>query len=182
METFNISKMRTLFYLFIWLSVCNGIAGQGYYVREKVSATYLSQIGVKEATGQNDGPQVEIYLRAVDQAPGAPWCAAFVSWAYTINGVVNPRSAWSPAYFPTSRVIYSRDDIMKAMPQKADVFGIYFSNLKRIAHVGFVNQWGSRIVTTVEGNTNDAGSREGTRVAMKRRATRTIYKVSRYIY
>jgi len=174
--------MRTLFYLFLWLSVCNGIAGQGNNVREKVSITYLSQIGVKEATGHNDGPQVETYLRAVDQAPGAPWCAAFVSWAYTINGVDNPRSAWSPAYFSANKVIYIRDGTIKNTPEKADVFGIYFNNLKRIAHVGFVQQWKSRMVMTVEGNTNDEGSREGTIVAMKRRPTRTIYKVSRYIY
>jgi hypothetical protein len=74
-----------------------------------------------------------------------------------------------------------RDAEVKAIPQKADVFGIYFSKLGRIAHVGFIQEWGSRIVITVEGNTNDQGSREGTCVASKRRPTRTIYKVSRYI-
>lgn len=173
--------MRTCIVLFLWLLICNGTLGQGNNVRDKVALTYLSQIGVKEATGHNDGPEVEIYLRAVNQAPGAPWCAAFVSWSYTINGVSNPKSAWAPTYFPTSKVIYARDGQMTALPQKADVFGIYFANQGRIAHMGFIHVWGSRIVTTVEGNTNDQGSREGTRVAMKRRPTRTIYKVSRYI-
>jgi hypothetical protein len=173
--------MRTYIALLFSLLICNGTPGQGNNVRDKVALTYLSQIGVKEATGHNDGPEVESYLRSVDLAPGAPWCAAFVSWTYTKNGIKNPRSAWSPVYFPSSKVIYTRDGTIKAIPQKADVFGIYFANLGRIAHVGFIHFWGSRLVETVEGNTNDAGSREGTRVASKRRPTRTIYKVSRYI-
>ena len=181
METINLSKMRTCIILLLWLFICNGTPGQGNNVRDSVAFTYLSQIGVKEATGHNDGPEVETYLRSVDQAPGAPWCAAFVSWTYTVNGVKNPRSGWSPAYFPASKVIYIRDGYNKSIPQKADVFGIYFGNLGRIAHVGFIHEWGSRLVITVEGNTNDQGSREGTRVAIKRRPTRTIYKVSRYI-
>jgi len=37
------------------------------------------------------------------------------------------------------------------------------------------------MVVTVEGNTNDDGSREGNRVAIKRRPIRTIYKVSRFV-
>lgn len=173
--------MRTCIALFIWLLVFNGTSGQGDNVREKVSQTYLSQLGVKEATGHNDGPQVEIYLLSVNLAPGAPWCAAFVSWTYTVNKVNNPRSGWSPAYFPGSKVIYTRDGIIKALPQKGDVFGIYYPTMKRIAHVGFIHAWSERISVTVEGNTNDNGSREGVMVAMKRRPTRTIYKVSRFI-
>jgi len=163
------------------LFILNGIIGQDNNVRDKVSFTYLTQIGIREATGHNDGPEVEMYLRSVNLSPGAPWCAAFVSWVYTVNDIDNPKSGWSPAYFTLKRTIYTRDGNIKAYPDKADVFGIYFNNKNRIAHVGFVHYWGSRIVLTVEGNTNDEGSREGVRVAMKRRPARTIYKVARYI-
>lgn len=173
--------MRTYILILIWLLTFNGIAGQGHNVRERVALTYLSQVGVKEATGKNDGPRVELYLRSVDLAPGAPWCAAFISWCYTVNGVDNPRSGWSPSYFPRAKTIYTRDGEIKATPQQGDVFGIYFSSMKRIAHVGFIHQWDSRMVVTVEGNTNDDGSREGNRVAIKRRPIRTIYKVSRFV-
>ena len=174
--------MRTCLSLLLCLLVCNGTFSQGNNVREKVAATYLSQIGVKEATGNNDGPQVEAYLAVTGFTAGAPWCAAFVAWTYTTNDVPNPKSAWSPAWFPESKVIYSRDvSSTGTIPQRGDVFGIYYGSLGRIAHVGFVHQWGDNIVITVEGNTNDDGSREGNRVAMKRRPARTIYKVSRYI-
>ena len=164
------------------MSVCHGVACQGDYVRTRVAETYLSQIGVVEATGNNDGPEVESYLAVTGFSAGAPWCAAFVAWAYTINDVPNPRSAWSPSWFPPSNVIYTRGFKSGTYPQQGDVFGLYYANLGRIAHVGFVHQWGDKIVITVEGNTNEDGSREGNRVAMKRRPIRTIYKVSRYVY
>lgn len=60
------------------------------------------------------------------------------------------------------------------------MFGIWFQKLGRIAHVGFIHEWGCEWVVTVEGNTNDAGSREGDGVYMKRRINRQIYKVARW--
>ncbi len=62
-----------------------------------------------------------------------------------------------------------------------DVFGIYFANLKRIAHVGFVDEWGDKQIITVEGNTNEAGSGEGDGVYRKRRPISSIYQVANWI-
>ena len=42
-----------------------------------------------------------------------------------------------------------------------DVFGIYFANLNRIAHAGFLDEWGEKYLITVEENTNETGSNEG---------------------
>lgn len=67
------------------------------------------------------------------------------------------------------------------MPLLSDVFGLYFPEKGRIAHVGFIETWGAKTVTTVEGNTNEAGSREGDGVYRKIRLTRQIYAVARYI-
>jgi uncharacterized protein (TIGR02594 family) len=39
-----------------------------------------SQLGITEATGNNDGPQVTTYLRSVGLGSGYAWCAAFVNW------------------------------------------------------------------------------------------------------
>ena len=66
-------------------------------------------------------------------------------------------------------------------PLATDVFGIYFPEKKRIAHVGFVDAWDGTWLTTVEGNTNVLGSREGDGVYRKRRLVSSIYKVARYI-
>ena len=138
--------------------------------RDIVSETYLSQVGVVEATGNNDGVQVEAYLSSAGLSKGAPWCAAFVNWCFEQNGIPGPEKhpAYSPSWFPKDRPINSP-------PERADVFGIYFKSLGRVAHVGFIDSWHGTYVITVEGNTNDTGSREGNAVLKKRRLSRQIY-------
>ena len=69
----------------------------------------------------------------------------------------------------------------RSLPQKGDVFGIWFPDKGRIAHVGFVDSWSDKWLITVEGNTNEAGSREGDGVLRKRRLVRTVYQVSQFI-
>jgi len=66
-------------------------------------------------------------------------------------------------------------------PATADVFGIYFPEKKRIAHVGFIDSWDGTWLITVEGNTNTSGHPEGDGVYRKRRPVRSIYQVARYI-
>lgn len=141
----------------------------------------MSQVGVKELTGNNDGKEVEEYLSYVGLPAGNPWCAAFVAWNMGEVGINNPRSGWSPSYFPSRNTIYTRGKNNNTVPATGDVFGIYFNSLGRIAHVGFIHTWGESWAVTVEGNTNDDGSREGNKVAIKRRPIKTIYKVSNWI-
>lgn len=151
-------------------------------LRNRVKTTYEKEIGTRELTGKNDGKKVEQYLRNVNLGKGYSWCAAFVSWTYDQCGINNPRSAWAPAYFNKRNTIYQSGKHLTAdLPNTGDVFGIYFPNKKRIAHVGFVDSWGTKYAITVEGNTNEAGSREGDGVYKKRRLLRQIYAVSRYI-
>ncbi|MBB2149176.1 CHAP domain-containing protein [Pedobacter sp. LMG 31462] len=142
---------------------------------------YESQIGVRELTGKNDGKSVEAYLKYVGLGKGYAWCAAFTCWTLNQASIKNPKSAWSPDMFPSANVIYSKTDKENITPEQGDVFGIYFPDKKRIAHVGFIHKWGKSEVITVEGNTNQAGSREGDGVYRKRRITGQIYKVSRFI-
>jgi hypothetical protein len=68
-----------------------------------------------------------------------------------------------------------------ATPGTGDIFGLYFHEKARIAHVGFIDQWDGTWMISVEGNTNVSGSREGDGVYRKRRLVRTVYKVARYI-
>ncbi len=173
-------------------------------LQRKVKAIYDSQIGVRE-TGFNRGPEVEKYLRYVNLPKGNPWCAAFVCWVLGKAGVSNPRTGWSPALFPDNKVIWVRGESGKvkgesltnvptlspprrvtgnwqlATPNTADLFGLYFPEKKRIAHVGFIDAWADKWLITVEGNTNISGDREGDGVYRKRRLVRSIYRVARYI-
>lgn len=139
---------------------------------------FEGEVGVRQV-GDNAGERVEQYLQATGLGPGYPWCAAFIAWGYNEFGIDNPESAWSPAWFPDSHTIYIRGRETKE-PLPGDVIGIWFSDLGRIAHVGVVVDWGEEFVTTVEGNTNDTGSRNGDGVYKKRRKQRQIHSVSRW--
>lgn len=146
-----------------------------------VQESYFSQVGTREATGKNDGENVEQYLASTNLDKGYAWCASFVNWCLTSCHIPTKNSAWSPSWFPDSKVIYNRHTSKTETPRTGDVFGIYFSNKKRIAHMGFIHHWGKgSYVITVEGNTNDYGSREGDGVYVKRRHKRQIYKVARW--
>ncbi len=165
--------------------------------QKAVREIYTNQIGVREKPG-NSGVEVEKYLRYVGLVKGNAWCAAFVCWVYGRAGVVNPRSGWTPDLFGAGKVIWTQGERGKVkgaslvpvkgrgaspplVPRTADVFGLYFPEKGRIAHVGFIDEWNDQWLITVEGNTNVLGSREGDGVYRKRRLTRSIYKVARYI-
>lgn len=140
--------------------------------------TALSQIGVREATGKNDGTQVEKYLKSCNLGKGYAWCAAFITWCYQVNKVKAKTTAWAPAWFtPASKVIYTRAN-GGLQPKRGDVFGLWINN--RIGHVGFIYKWDAKFVTTIEGNTNEAGSREGDGVYKKKRLTKQVHIVSRW--
>src|SRR5690554_6182803 len=55
---------------------------------------YMGELGVKEATGRNDGHRVGEYLRYCGLGEGYEWCAAFVSWCHKQAGFAEPRNAW----------------------------------------------------------------------------------------
>ena len=152
-------------------------------IQSKVKATFENQIGVRELTGSNDGKMVETFLKSVRLNKGNAWCAAFVSWVLQQCQIVNPKSGWCPNWFPVEKTIYkvSQPPINRETPQTGDVFGIYFSNKNRVAHVGFIMEWTDKYAVTVEGNTNEAGSREGDGVYKKKRLKRQIYAVSSWI-
>ena len=149
-------------------------------LRDKIRATYTSQLGVRELTGNNDGIAVEKYLNYVWLKKGQPWCAAFVSWSFGANQVKKARSGGCVQLMEQGEIIYKNATVIET-PRPADVFFIYYIEKKRVAHTGFIDEWGEEWVTTVEGNTNGAGSREGNGVYRKKRLKRQIYAVTKYI-
>lgn len=149
--------------------------------REKVKRIYTSQIGVREATGNNDGKAVEMYLRATGLGKGFSWCAAFVRWTFDSARVKTSITAWSPTAHNDKNIVWFQR-VMKKEPLSGDVFTLWFASKKRIAHTGFVDRRiNGSVVQTVEGNTNDAGSREGDGVYMKKRSINSLYSITRWI-
>ena len=142
-------------------------------IRSRLVKLAENEIGVRERNGNNSGPRVEEYLRTVGLKSGQPWCAAFVSWVYAKSNFPKPRSGWSPDLLPTGRLARS------ALP--GNILGIYFSEYRRIAHVGLITRQDGDWVTSVEGNTNVTGSREGDGVYLKKRHVKTIYRIADWI-
>lgn len=164
----------------ILLLVCGfGYAQQGNPIRERISQTYRSQIGIREKTGRNDGPEVERYLKYAGLSKGQPWCAAFVSWCLGQNKIYKVTGG-TVALMEMGKTVYKTGGKNK-LPRKADVFFIWFAEKNRVAHTGFIDLWNPNLAITVEGNTNPEGSREGDGVYKKRRLKRQIYAVCNYI-
>lgn len=138
------------------------------------------EIGVEEVDGTNCGPQVNRYKSATNLPPTEPWpwCAAFVDWVVlqALRETQTPETAtfrrpttagawaleaWSLAQdASTNTKKPHRGDIMPG-----DIVIFTFS------HVGFAVSEPDKdgYVTTVEGNTDGQGSREGGAVLRKRR-------------
>ena len=173
------AKIKISIWLILTLFSSLGALGQYCCIEH----TYNSQIGVRELSGNNDGEAIVMYLESTGLGPGYPWCAAFVNWTLTnccVETVNSP--AWSPSWFIKDNIVWVRNRDDNAPPIPGDVFGIYFPTKKRVAHVGFIDCWQceSSVAITVEGNTNNAGSREGDGVYRKRRLKKQIYKVARF--
>jgi hypothetical protein len=128
-----------------------------------------AELGTKESTGNNDGHRVEQYLLYTNLGPGHDWCAAFVSWVYSQAGLSQPRNPWSLALFPKARSYKDAEQI-----QRADLFSIYSSKLKRIHHVGLIKEKQGQYILTIEGNSND-------RVESRRRHQRTVYSYADWV-
>lgn len=149
-----------------------------------IAKTYL---GVKE-TGDNlagtSKEMLEIFnaddLTIGGKTDGYPWCAAFVSLCVqklckqsAFYGVLTPPREPSVRRFldvwakQQHCMIFKPSDKFLA-PVKGDIVVFTFS------HIGIVESYNGSTVTTIEGNTNAAGSREGVTVARKHRSMSII--------
>jgi len=163
-----------IFILILCLNHNNGVS------QSCITETYTSQIGVREATGRNDGKQVELYLKSVGLGKGYAWCAAFVKWTFDHCGIKTSINAMALSADRPGYYVYFKGIRIKE-PMPGDVFTLYYPKLKRIGHTGFFDkQINSKIYRSVEGNTNAAGSREGDGVYIKYRSYNSTYSINRW--
>jgi len=183
----NIALKVFLMFFFGLVLLLSGSA-QTNILRARLVDTLEHQLQVRELTGNNDGPEVERYLKFVKQSKGAPWCAAFVSWNLNAVGVTappNPKTAWSPAFAEPKYQVWSQQ-LAKSGKRKfqirpGDVFTLYFPNLKRVGHTGFITAGKDNYWYTIEGNTAPYGSREGDGVYKLKRPKAKIYAITNFI-
>lgn len=151
-------------------------------LRARILSIASAEIGVREATGNNDGKRVAEYLRYTGLGKGHEWCAAFVCWCYGQAGLPAPRNPWSPALFPKARTYWKKGTIIgdtksihpSGASGMSDIFGIYGQKEGRINHVGLVKFLKGNYLLTIEGNV-------GNRVQSKRRHLSTIYTIADWI-
>jgi hypothetical protein len=124
----------------------------------------LSQEGVKEhPIGSNSGTEVNQYLKSVGLGPGNPWCMAFVYWC--VNEAATAHKIKNPLVRTGSVQVQWVNTTLRKLPNRAsgikpgDIFVMLFKN--GTGHTGFVEKIENGMVHTIEGNTNDDGSREG---------------------
>ncbi len=136
----------------------------------------------REVGGQNRGPWVRLYCSGRDGDVWA-WCAGFVSYiigqACEATGATRPiRSTVScdvlalAAEQQGQLVRYasaSRSTRRLPQPRAGDLFLVYRRD-DDWAHTGIVTDATPSVVVTIEGNTNDEGSREGYEVCARRRS------------
>ncbi len=149
---------------------------------KSLQSIYTKFIGVREKTGNNDGPEVEMFLRSVGLGKGYAWCAAFVKYCMLEAGVKAAEKMNGMALSTENKknFIYHNGELVKK-PQAGDVFTLYYARLGRIGHTGFFDrEINSSVFETVEGNTNNQNSREGDGVYRRKRSYNSTFSISRW--
>ena len=160
-----------------------------HYLLSDIAARY---IGTQETGDNRIGSSTE--MREIFEADdlvvngdtdGYPWCAAFVSLcvqklcssSILYGDLIPPRepsvSRFLNNWAKTNNCLIFKPDSKIFTIMKGDIVVFTFS------HIGIVESNNGTSITTIEGNTNDAGSREGTIVARKQRRSSIIKAVIR---
>ncbi len=150
------------------------------------------EVGVlEEPPGSNGGRRVEEYQRTVGVAKGDAWCVAFVFWCFKQAaadlGVMNPMANECR----TGGVLDLWNRARRAAKVKTITTGAALDNPGVLrpgmvfiietgggrGHTGIVSRIVGNRLETIEGNTNDGGSREG--IGVFRRNGRTVDSINR---
>jgi len=143
--------------------------------------TLKRYLGTRELTGNNDGVNVEKFTRVACNMGKVAYCAGYLAYGLKVNGISIPDCAcWSPCMVPDNKIVWRRGDSHQL--NKGEIFGLYFQSKKRVAHVGAViEDFGDGWILTIEGNTDDAGSREGNGVFTRLRHKSQLYVAAKWI-
>jgi len=138
-------------------------------VREIALETAITQLGVHEDAGnRNTGPQVNAYLASTGLPPGNSWCMSFCYWCYDQAAkrmaVKNPLAKTAGVLDQWNKRKTTNGTVT---PNPGDIFIMDFG--KGLGHTGIVEKIEGIWIYTIEGNSNDEGSREGYEVCRRRR-------------
>lgn len=150
---------------------------------ERVVKWALTKVGVRESGGANKGPGLAPFFAADSYDPngskpgddGYAWCAAFICWV--VKQAMEEGGTFTFKR-PTTPGAFAFETWSKAQDKSTQTKSKPGSDIKRgdivifsFSHIGIATgpPNASGIFPTVEGNTNQAGSREGDGVYKKTR-------------
>ena len=142
--------------------------GKVITLTDRALSIAVSQLGnAEEPKGSNWGKHIQKYLNSVGINFAAPWCMAFVY--YCVNEAAKESATKNPLV-KTGGVMAQWNKIpanfkVVDQPRKGDIFIMDFG--KGLGHTGFVTSIIADRIMTIEGNSNDEGSREGYEVCRK---------------
>lgn len=141
---------------------------------EKALEMMAAEVGEQEVPkGSNWGPAVQKYLASVGINFPAAWCMACVYWCFSESakrtGLTNTlyKTGGVQKQWNMRRVVHQKNT-----PQPGDVFIMLFG--KGLGHTGMVERVEGDYIHTIEGNSNDEGSREGYEVCRNKRKISSI--------
>lgn len=153
---------------------------------EAIAKAAESKIGVRESGGANKGKDLQPFFDSDSYDPNGPkpgddgyaWCAAFVCWA--VKEAMDSHGMVNTAGFkrPTTPGAWAFEDWSLAQDFTTQTKRLPKTDIKRgdlvifkFSHIGIATSGVDKdgYVMTTEGNTNQAGSREGDGVYRKRR-------------
>ncbi len=134
----------------------------------------------EQPKSSNRGTEIDYWLKECGVPKGLPWCAVFTwnvgrqvmghAWPVPRSALVQDVYRWG-----------ERNGLLRNVPEIGDIFVLYYPSLNRHGHIGFVTKVRGTKVGTVEGNTNDGGSRDGYGVFERRRPINSRMKFIRWV-
>lgn len=147
------------------------------YVK-KILAVAAGEIGVRESNN-NSGARVKEY-QASTTLGGThwPWCAAFISWIIqTALGKQFAADVWLNSASCDMILDWARRRGILSTKPAVGACGLVMASKNDATHIFIIESIKGNVMTTIEGNTNSGGSREGNGVYRRQRALS-----SRYLY
>jgi hypothetical protein len=157
---------------------------------KKMLTVAAAQVGTMEVPpGSNRGPQVDVFITTTGANPAGniPWCACFVYSCFDTAAKslsISDPCIKTPGVLDHWNQARNVSAALRILPAEAQaqpsliVPGALF--LLRTSgehgHMGIIQEVRGNQLTTIEGNTNDNGSREG--IGVFRRTTRTIPQIN----
>jgi len=152
---------------------------------KKVLEIAKTQIGeLEKPKGSNWGKPVEDYLKSVGLNFPAAWCAAFVYWCFQqacdelgkknpVHKTAGVLNHWNNT--SGKKITTAQASANPALVKPGQIF--ILSSGGGFGHTGLVESVNGGFLVTIEGNTNEGGSREG--IGVFRRNRRKIKDINR---